>query len=996
MSHRPVVAAVTLIFFWQAAVSAQSSRVGQVIRDQFQGREIQIEITAPLAPDDALKTIHVKPGFRVELVAAEPLIVDPVAFDWGPDGRLWVVEMRDYPNGLDWHGPADQKNKPGGRVKVLRDKDGDGRYDEATTFLDNLSFPTGIKVWHKGVLVTAAPEIIYAEDTNGDNVADVISPLFRGFGEGNQQHRVNGLRWGYDGWLYVGNGDSGGRIKSLLTGEELNISGRDLRINPETGAMEAQSGQTQFGRDRDDFGNWFGGNNSNPIWHYVLDDHYLRRNPNLAAPDVKRHISKVPGPAPVFPKSKTLARFNDFDRANRFTSACSPMIYRDTLLGDDFYGNCFICEPVHNLVHREIVQPDGLSFVATRSEDEASSEFLASTDSWFRPVMCRTGPDGALYIADMYRFVIEHPQWIPEGVQRQIDLKLGDDKGRIYRVFHESAPPRPFVRLDQLEPAKLAAAIDSPNGPQRDLAQQMLLWNKSPDAIPVLTDFATKATLPQVRVQALATLTLLDALKEETLLAALRDSHAGVQKEAVRLSEPLLAESAQVRAAVGELVSSDSLPIRLQVAYSAGAVRQGADGLRWAAQVLKEIRQAHNGDRFLQLAVLSSLHRDNVAVLIEEVLTSDQDSAASEALFEAALPLLQVDALRNVASKIMQPEPADADGATLRRLGTLLKIVQRRDRPREQQLGLDLTRRTEAYFAVARRLAESQPEDRATRSRRVEAIELLGQSRSNEAADLQLLGRLLRPQEGPETHSAALLALVQRGAKDTPRILLADWQRYTPQQRANILNVLLVREDWTDQLLAAMEAGQLEASQLDAARRQTLLVHKSPALRQRAEKLFSAGSADRREVLETHQDVLKLTPDVVRGRKVFAKSCAPCHKIGDVGHDVGPNLAALSDRSPPVMLTAILDPNRAVEDKFRVYQVLLLDGRILSGMLAVETSTSLTIAGPEGKQTTILRSEIEELRATGKSLMPDGLERDLTKQDLADLLGLLQGLKREQ
>ena len=378
---------VNCVLAFGSLLHAQSSKVGQVIKDQFQGREITIEITAPLTPDDALKSINVKPGFKIELVAAEPLVVDPVAFDWGPDGRLWVVEMRDYPNGLDWHGPTDTKNKPGGRVKVLRDKDGDGKYDEAATFLDNLSYPTGIKVWRKGVLITAAPEIIYAEDTNGDGEADVTKPLFRGFGEGNQQHRVNGLRWGYDGWLYVGNGDSGGRIKSLLTGEELNISGRDLRINPDTGAMEAQSGQTQFGRTRDDFGNWFGGNNSNPIWHYVLDDHYLRRNPHLAVPEVKQQISKDPGPAKVYPTSKTLARFNDFDRANRFTSACSPTIYRDNWLGDDFYGNCFICEPVHNLVHRELMQPAGLSFLATRAADEQTTEFLTSTDSWFRPVM---------------------------------------------------------------------------------------------------------------------------------------------------------------------------------------------------------------------------------------------------------------------------------------------------------------------------------------------------------------------------------------------------------------------------------------------------------------------------------------------------------------------------------------------------------------------------------------------------------------------------------
>ena len=223
--------------------------------------------------------------------------------------------------------------KPGGRVKVLTDTDGDGKYDDAKIFLDEVPFPTGVKVWRKGILVTAAPDILYAEDTDGDDKADVRKILYHGFGEGNQQHRVNGLRWGLDNWLHVGNGDSGGQIKSELTGEQVNVGGRDLRIRPDEGKLETTSGNTQFGRERNDWGDWFGNNNSNPIFHYVLDDHYLRRNPHSAPPAVTRHIQAAPGVAPVFPKSRTLARFNDLHTANRFTSACSTMIYRDDLLG---------------------------------------------------------------------------------------------------------------------------------------------------------------------------------------------------------------------------------------------------------------------------------------------------------------------------------------------------------------------------------------------------------------------------------------------------------------------------------------------------------------------------------------------------------------------------------------------------------------------------------------------------------------------------------------
>src|SRR6476659_9109432 len=203
------VAALILILFVAHRLTAQQNSDARF--DEF-------VMTRPLSPEESLKAMHVRPGMKIELVAAEPLVVDPVAFDWGPDGRLWVVEMRDYPCGITWNKEGDEFGNPGGRVKVLTDVDGDGKYDQATVFLDNLPFPTGIKVWRKGILVTAAPEIIYAEDKDGDDKADEKIVLYRGFGEGNQQHRVNGLRWGLDNWLHVGNGDSGGVIRSLTAG----------------------------------------------------------------------------------------------------------------------------------------------------------------------------------------------------------------------------------------------------------------------------------------------------------------------------------------------------------------------------------------------------------------------------------------------------------------------------------------------------------------------------------------------------------------------------------------------------------------------------------------------------------------------------------------------------------------------------------------------------------------------------------------------------------
>src|SRR5439155_5669372 len=226
-------------------------------------------------------------------------------------------------------------------------------------------------------------------------------------------------------------------------------------------------GNAQYGRHRDDWGNWFGNNNSAWLWHYFVPEEYIARNPHLGIRTTKRMLADYPQGTRVYPAARILQRFNDIGMAGHVTSACSATPYRDELFGREFADSVFICEPVHNLVHREALAPEGISFTSHRGSEEAEKEFLASTDNWFRPVMVKTGPDGALYIADMYRLVLEHPEWIPEDVKHQLDLRAGHDKGRIYRIYPETAVLRKIPRLDQLDVAGLVAALESPNGWQR-------------------------------------------------------------------------------------------------------------------------------------------------------------------------------------------------------------------------------------------------------------------------------------------------------------------------------------------------------------------------------------------------------------------------------------------------------------------------------------------------------------------------------------------------
>ena len=947
-----------------------------------------VEPTAK-SPSASLHSIRVHPGFEVELVAAEPLVQSPIAFAWGPDGKLWVVEMGDYPLGVDG------KGKPGGKIKFLESTRGDGIYDKATVFLDNLSFPTGVMPWRKGVLVTCAPEIFYAEDTDGDGKADLRVSLYTGFGLGNQQHRVNSLVWGLDNWIHCANGDSNGAIRSVKTGATVDISGRDLRIRPDTGDLDPQSGRTQYGLSRDDWDNWFGNNNSNPMWYYALADHYLRRNPHLAAPNPRVQISVVPGASRVYPVSRTLPRFNDPGVANHFTSACSAIVYRDDLFGPAFANNTFVSEPVHNLIHREIMTPSGVTFTSHRAADEEQSEFLASSDNWFRPTMIQTGPDGALWVADMYRQVIEHPEWIPKDWQKRLDLRAGHDKGRIYRIYPVGHRPRPMPRLAGLDAAGVVAALDSSSGWQRDLAQQLLVQRQDQAAVPLLENLATKGTRPLARVHSLCTLDGLHALSAEVLGRLLTDADPGVRRQAVRLCEPagnpqapLLKAPALGDALVG-LVEDPSAPVREQLAYSLGEWDDPRAGKALGQLALKDA-----GNPYFSAAIMSSVNAKNLDAVLLEVVTAGKDDPVPPAVIENLLRMAHAfgdkKAMVVLLNAIGQPKEGKVASWQFSALAGLLDALEQRgtslaktqmddaaalQASQEQLAGL---------FAAARALvADSQ----SPRAERLQAVRLLGRGLDRQREDMAILADLLTPQVGDDFQIAAVATLARLRDPKVPELLLRNWRSYGPGLRSQVLGALLGRSEWQKTLLDAIERGQVPASEIGAASRQRLLDLKDAALRIRAVRVFQgAVDRDRDKLVRAHQPVLTMPGDAGRGRLVFAKACATCHKLGGVGHEVGPDLGSVGDKSPGGLLIAILDPNRSVEARYVNYQAITKNGVTLTGVLASETGASITLVGPEGKQQVVLRKDLEELVSSGKSAMPEGLEKDLKPQDLADLI----------
>jgi putative membrane-bound dehydrogenase-like protein len=959
--------------------------VHEVTPREFLANPKNAEFPPPKSPEESLAAMRTKSGLAIDLAAAEPLVVDPVAIDWGADGKLWVVEMRDYPMGLDGHW------KPGGRVKFLEDTNGDGTYDRATVFLDGIPFPTGVTAYGKGVLVCTAPDILYAEDTDGDGKADTVKKVFSGFATDNYQARVNSLSLGLDNWIYGANGLIGGTIHGNAGGREVNISGRDFRMHPETGEFEPASGLTQQGRVRDDWGNWFGCDNSTLLWHYPLPDHYIRRNPFFAPPEPRVFVPADADPNQLFPTSPILDRFNDPGSAGRTTSACGLGIYRDDLLGVDYADNAFVCEPVHNLVHRLVLKPDGITFKAYRAPDEQQSEFLSSKDNWFRPVQARTGPDGALWIVDMYRFVIEHPRWIPPERLAKLDVRAGADKGRIYRVYPRAKKPRPIRDLTRLDAKELVAALDSPNGTERDRVHLEILRRKDHIAVAPLIELLKSDKPPAVKLLALCALDGIKALTPSLLEGALDDANPALRRHAIRLSEHSL-DTLHLGAAVLQLVNDPDPTVRYQLALSLGEW----DDPR-AGETLGLLAKNNLDDKWMRAAVLSSSRRDP-AVILRRLLAASENSPARaemiDQLIACAVGSGNDRALTAIITAISPEEGRPAGIWQLTALGSLLDSLDRKGRSVESLVSAskgDLqsaVARINQVLADARRIAQNESVAETTR---VAAIALLGRDPGNSDADLDLFRKFLSPQTPPQLQNAAVAALTRTRGADAPDLLLADWSHRSPSLRIGILGALLAREAWIDRLFDAIEKGTIAASEISPANRQRLLKHKSEAIRKRAEALLAGGlTGNRAEVLARFQSAANLPGETGRGETLFAKTCSTCHALGSQGHAVGPDLTAFRVKSAQDFLVAILDPSAAIEPRFINYQIETRDGRSLSGVVKAETAVSLTLVQAGALEEKLLRSEITEIKASNLSLMPEGLEQGMSPQDFADLIAYVK------
>lgn len=937
----------------------------------------------PLSVQEALRSFQLPDDCAIELFAAEPHVQDPVAMAFDENGRVFVVEMGDYPLG-----------KNGGKIKVLEDRDGDGRVDHSSVFAESLSFPNGVQPWKNGILVSAAPDLLFLKDTDGDGKADVRETVLTGFAQANPQHRFNSPTFCIDSWIYCADGMSktGIHVGPKSSGKPIQLRGSDFRFQQTDGAsthFELVSGHGQYGIAFDDWGRRFINNNSIHIRYPVLPWNYLQRNPYLAVKEVIDEIAEEGYAAPVFPISKIESRFNDPEAAGHFTSACSPMIFNSDQLPESYRGNVFVCEPVHNLVHRCKLTPNGVSFKARRADERR--EFLSSSDNWFRPVSTTVGPDGALYVIDMYRAVIEHPQWIPLDIQKKIDLRAGHERGRIYRIVPKAGLRRVTVELGKSSTRELVEQLENSQAWWRLTAERLLVERRDKAAVAPLQKLAKESKTAVGKAHALWTLHALASVDDGLIERALGNASPELRILALRLADTRLNETQSLRKAVIARADDEDKRVRFQAAFTLGAVSDSA-----GVAALANIAARDMGDKWVRTAILSST-RDTSADLLAELQLKNRDvlEKPRPGALEFAREVAAVIGARHDPDELKKSlllvthddnvEPRNWQLAFLAGLGDSLGrsgVALRKSLP-SPSVESRLQEWTKQASAIAGAPSRGVSE-------RVDALALVGHFATVDL--VSPLRRLLQPDVPVAVQTATVRAMAEATGDEVTVNMLGEWNVLSPQVRRELLSILLSRPARARLMLDALEKDVIRKAEIDAPRREQLARYPDRSIRERSARIFADVPASNRHQLvsEWSSKVLSLTPDATRGQKIYATQCANCHRLHGQGLAVGPDLAGVSSRTREALIVDILDPNRAVDPTYVDYVVVTHNGNIANGLIASESASSITLRRAERQETTVLRKDVAELRSTSISLMPEGMEKNMTPQELADLIELLR------
>lgn len=931
-------------------------------------QEEKSEIKDPLTPQEELGTFRIDAGLRMELVACDPQIESPVAMSFDERGRLFVVEMIDYPI-------AEPGKSPQGRIKILEDKDGDGFYETSTAFAEGLLMANGVMPWKGGVLVTCAPHIIFLKDSKGDGKADQREALFEGFTAGNPQLRVSHPNFGLDNWITVANGHSNGKIRRSGRREEpIDIGGMDFSFDLVHDMQSTASGYGQFGLTFDDWGQRFDCSNRNHLMYFPIPNRYFGRNPFLAVPPSKRDDQGPGGAARVYPISANKTNFSA--HAGYFTASCGVTVYRGDLLPASYRGTVFTCEPTGNLVHQEVLTPNGATF--DYKPPHEGVEFLASRDNWFRPVFLANGPDGALYVVDFYRAEVEHPQFVPADMHYRYNFGGPKTHGRIWRIVPEGYQRKPQnLDLAKAKTTELVALLDTPNGWVQMTAHRLLIERQDPASCAPLRQLALSGS-PLGRLQAAWVLEGLRSLDMDLVLALLQDPHPRLRENGALLAEGWVKTSPALQDEILARANDPDSRVRFQAALTLGDLDDDR-----ILPALAKVAEKGASDRWTRLAIQSAVpgRAGKLAGLVSDpgLLRELSTLVGSRRDPDEVAEVLKNSQGRDSRTQLaLLNGLAEGMGRRGSQLGAFLEAFPEAKRPIAAQ-GLRLLEDTASLASDASRdIAE-----------RLDAVHCLAHVSWESARPA--LSKLVAEDPLQEIRIAAVGALSAHHQPEVGEILMKGWKRYMPALKREVLEAMSRQPERLQFLLGEIEAGRLAGGELGPSLIPSMVNHRNTDVRDRARKVLEAHlPEERKQVIERYKDALSKEGDPRKGKEIFQKNCTSCHRLAGIGAAVGPDISDTMTKTAEALLIDILDPSRVIDSNYVNYLVRTKSGSVLTGFISSQTASSITLRRGEGQQDVILQQDIEEIKSSGTSLMPDGLEKNIPVSSMSDLIAFIK------
>jgi uncharacterized protein len=971
-----------------------------------------------LSPEESMRHMVLPRGFEPRLFVAEPTIAKPICMTWDHRGRLWIAESVDYPNTK--HPGKDGRD----RITVCEDTDGDGKADKLTVFAEGLNIPTSILCANGGLIVLQAPDTLFLKDTDGDGKADVRKVLFTGWGIDDTHAGPSNLRWGFDNWIWGIVGYSG--FRGTVGGERHRAGQTFYRFKPDGLKLEFMRNTTNnsWGVGFSEDGLVFGSTaNGCPSVYLPIPNRYYESVRGWS-PQVLRNIAVNYQFFPVTDQVRQV------DYHGGFTAAAGHALYTARNYPPQYWNQtAFVTEPTGHLV---------ATFTLQRKASDVAAYYgwnlLASNDGWTSPIAAEVGPDGNVWVIDWYNYIVQHnptPRGFKTGEGNAYETPLRDKvHGRIYRIVYNDAKPSTPPALDPSDAKGLVAALGNDNQFWRMHAQRLLVERGKTDVVPALIDRVGDRWVDAVGLNAGAIHALCamkgvgaldgaDGAAADAAIAALKHPSAGVRRIALQV---LPKSDRSAGAVLSALLLNDPDPQVRLAAMLALADQPPSDEAARAIIDLLRSGLARN-DHWLADAATSAAARNDLAFLKSMAATRDK----------AGAPRLGPEILRiaeRVAEHWARGGPVDQVGdlvASLRGIDTAIDEALLRGLARGWPKGkpAKLDRKTaEAIKLLAQRLPagprgqlvrlvgpwddpvlasinaemaaallKSAKDESGFDRRRVEAAKELVELRSASDDTVRELLALITPRTSPELATGLIDAVASGSAPGTGTALVERLSALAPSVRAEAIRALLRRAEWTTALVDALEKSQVRFSELALDQKQALTAHPTAAIARRARRLLQQGGGlpdpDRQRVIDQLTAQVRQGGDVAAGKVIFTQQCAKCHRHGNEGGQVGPDLSGVAALPRDELMIHILDPSRSVEGNFVQYTVATTDGRVISGLLAAETRTSVDLVDAEGKRHVVLREDIDEMAASKKSLMPEGFEKQVTPAQLNDLLAFL-------